>query len=63
MQRMNLTDLTQAKARRGRKSRWWFRRRRHRHDPMLVLNLSLFNFEGGWNRTFNPVPRHENVWS
>lgn len=36
-------------------------RRRRRHDPMLVLNMSAFNFETGWNRVFNPV-RRENVW-
>jgi hypothetical protein len=23
-----------------------------RHDPLLVLNMSLFNFIGGWDRTF-----------
>lgn len=29
---------------------------------MLVLSMSVFNSEAGWNRIFNPVPRHENVW-
>ena len=24
-----------------------------RHDPMLVLNMSIFNFTDGWNRTFS----------
>jgi len=24
-----------------------------RHDRMLVLNMSIFNFTGGWNRTFS----------
>lgn len=28
-------------------------RRRSRHDPWLVLNMATFNFEGGWDRTFN----------
>lgn len=37
-----------------------FRRRRPRHDPMLVLNMSAFNFEDGWSRTFNPLKVHEN---
>jgi len=60
---MNLSDLTQAKGKRGRKSRSWLRRRHHRHDPMLVLSLSLFNFEGGWNRAFNPARERENVWA
>ena len=22
------------------------------HDPMLVLNMTLFNFTDGWNRAF-----------
>ncbi len=30
-----------------------FRRRAHRHDPMLVLNMSIFNFTDGWRRTFS----------
>jgi hypothetical protein len=29
-----------------------FRRRVKRHDPMLVLNMSNFNFTDGWRRTF-----------
>jgi len=32
------------------------------HDPMLVLNMSIFNFDGGWNRVVNPIPQRENVW-
>jgi len=23
------------------------------HDPMLVLNMSIFNFTDGWSRTFS----------
>jgi hypothetical protein len=30
-----------------------FWRHRRTHDPMLVLSLSLFNFAGGWYRTFS----------
>jgi hypothetical protein len=30
-----------------------FRRRPSRHDAMLVLNMSIFNFTDGWNRTFS----------
>jgi hypothetical protein len=30
-----------------------FRRSRRRHDPMLVLNMVLFNFTDGWNRAFS----------
>jgi hypothetical protein len=29
-----------------------FRRSSRRHDPMLVLNMALFNFTDGWNRAF-----------
>src|ERR1700686_3169082 len=32
------------------------RRRAPRHDPMLVLNMSIFNFTDGWSRTFS---KHE----
>jgi hypothetical protein len=27
--------------------------RKRRHDPMLVLNMSIFNFTDGWSRTFS----------
>jgi hypothetical protein len=30
-----------------------FRRPARRHDPMLVLNMSIFNFTNGWRRTFS----------
>ncbi|HEU5247491.1 MAG TPA: hypothetical protein VFU09_10410 [Candidatus Udaeobacter sp.] len=30
-----------------------FGRSRQRHDPMLVLNMALFNFTDGWNRAFS----------
>jgi len=30
-----------------------FRRRARRHDPMLVLNMSLFNFTDEWGRVFS----------
>ena len=29
------------------------RRPRRRHDPMLVLNMALFNFTDGWDRAFS----------
>lgn len=29
------------------------------HDPMLVFNMSIFNFADGWSRTFNPLKIHE----
>jgi len=28
------------------------RRSGRRHDPMLVLNMALFNFTDGWDRAF-----------
>jgi hypothetical protein len=31
-----------------------FRLGARRHDPLLLLNMSLFNFIGGWDRTFAP---------
>jgi hypothetical protein len=34
-------------------SRRVFRRRQRVHDPMLVLNMSLFNFTDGWSRVFS----------
>ena len=37
-----------------------FRPRRKKHDPMLVMNMSVFNFESGWRRTFDPIKVHEN---
>jgi len=30
-----------------------FRTRASRHDPMLVFNMSIFNFTDGWSRTFS----------
>ena len=44
------------------RSRRWFRRSRCRHDPMLVINMSIFNSDRGWNRIFNPLRQRENVW-
>ena len=37
-----------------------FQRQRRMHDPMLVLNMSIFNLGNGWDRTFNPLKAHEN---
>jgi hypothetical protein len=41
-------------------SRQLFRRRHPMHDPMLVLNMSIFNFEDGWSRIFNPIYKSRN---
>jgi hypothetical protein len=35
-------------------------RPRRTHDPMLVLNMSIFNSTDGWDRIFNPFKAHEN---
>jgi len=35
--------------------RSYFQRRRPHHDRLLALNMSIFNFEGGWSRIFNPI--------
>ena len=43
-------------------SRRWFRPRRRRHDPMLVLSMAIFNSGSSWNQIFNPVPQRENIW-
>ena len=45
-----------------KKLRLRFRARRRRHDPMLVLNMSIFNSGSSWNRIFVSVPQRENVW-
>jgi hypothetical protein len=34
-------------------SRQLLRKRARRHDPMLLLNMSLFNFTDGWARVFS----------
>ena len=33
--------------------RMFFQGRGRRHDPMLVLNMLIFNFTDGWTRTFS----------
>ena len=56
---MKTTNLKQTNVPTPRK---WFRRRRRWHDPMLALNMSIFNSENGWNRILSRLPSHENVW-
>jgi hypothetical protein len=34
-------------------SRPLLRKRAYRHDPMLLLNMSFFNFTDGWARVFS----------
>lgn len=31
-------------------------------DPMLVLNMSIFNSGRSWHRIFNPAPLRQNIW-
>ena len=47
---------------RGLTTNWRKMLRRHprMHDPLLVLNMSVFNFDDGWSRTFNPFKVHGN---
>ena len=59
---MNLTNLNERKAPVRRQPRNMLRRPRRSHDPMLVLNMTIFNSENGWNRILNRLPSHENVW-
>ena len=37
-----------------------FQRRRRMRDPLLVFNMSIFNFDDGWNRIFTQFKIHEN---
>ena len=63
---MNATSSKQIKVSRSRRRPACFGSRRRYHNPMLVLNMSIFNsetgWETGWNRIFSPRPSHENVW-
>lgn len=59
---MNINNPTQGKMNKRRNWRKFLDRRSRPHDPMLVLNMSRFNFESGWNRIFSPVSQRENVW-
>jgi hypothetical protein len=43
----------------GAKRREVISRRRRVHDPMLALNMSIFNYSPGWERVFNPLKTHE----
>jgi hypothetical protein len=38
----------------------YLRKPRRQHDPLLALNMSIFNFEGGWSRIINPIKVREN---
>jgi hypothetical protein len=55
---MKTTNLKQTSVAKPGK---WFQRHRRWHDPLLVLNMSTFNFDSGWNRIFNPILQRENI--
>ena len=57
---MKTTNLNQTNVAKPGK---WFQRRRRWHDPMLVLNMSIFNSASGWYRILYQLPSHENVWT
>ena len=35
---------------------------RRRHDPWLILNMSIFNSETRWDRISDPVTTRQNAW-
>jgi hypothetical protein len=51
---------TRMKRRLAHKWREMFQRRRRMRDPLLVFNMSIFNFDDGWNRIFTQFKIHEN---
>jgi len=51
---------TRVKRRLAHKWREMFQRRRRMSDPLLVFNMSIFNFDHGWNRIFTQFKIHEN---
>jgi hypothetical protein len=59
---MNRTNFRQSNVALKPQPRKRFRFPRGRHDPWLVLNMSIFNFERGRNEIFNPIHSHQNIW-
>jgi hypothetical protein len=51
---------TRMNRRLAQKWREMFQRRRRMRDPLLVFNMSIFNFDDGWNRIFTQFKIHEN---
>jgi len=45
----------------GRQRIKLFRRNRRRHDPMLVLNMSIFNSGSSWQEIFSSLKARETV--
>lgn len=50
---------TRMNRRLAHKWREMFQRRRRMRDPLLVFNMSIFNFDDGWNRIFTQFKIHE----
>jgi hypothetical protein len=60
--KMNSTNLSQRETSKVGKWRHFLQARHRSHDPMLVFNMLLFNFEPAWDRVFTPLKERENVW-
>jgi hypothetical protein len=60
---MNSRNPTKRKISNRRNWLKFLQPRRRRHDPMLVFNMSLFNFEPASIRVFNPPKARENAWA
>jgi hypothetical protein len=52
---MNATHLYRNRIRSAQRFQNYRQRRRFRHDPWLVFNMAAFNFDGSWNRLFDPL--------
>jgi hypothetical protein len=59
----NAREKSKMKTQKSLTRRWRkiFQPRRRRHDPMLVLNMSIFNFTGGWDQLLNRPQVYTNV--
>jgi hypothetical protein len=60
---MNSTNPTERKTSNRRNWLKFLQPRSRAHDPMLVFNMLLFNFEPASTRVFNPLKQRENVWA
>ena len=52
---MNATHLQRNRTRFAPRFRKYRQRRRFRHDTWLAVNMAAFNFDGSWNRVFDPL--------
>jgi hypothetical protein len=60
---MNSTKTSEKES--SKRGKWcsFLQPRRCPHDPLLVFNMSLFNFEPAWDRVFSPLKQRENIWA